>query len=104
MEATSITTEQFEQQLQKQQLNAMKWRELTEGQIYEIVGAEFITTQYGEACVLTLGDGEKVWAPSALCTRLKNENNKPFPRYVRPTGFKQSKKNWNQRYHSFDLV
>ena len=103
---TNITCEQFEQQLQKQKdaLNALKWRELQEGQIYTIKNANFITTQYGEACILDLSDGQRVYSPSSLIKRLKQDKDVPFPRYVRPTGRVQSKKNPAQTYYAFDLV
>ena len=100
---TSITKEQFDKQVNEQKENAIKWRELKEGQIYTILDVEFFTTQYGQACVLILSDNQKVFAPSSLTKRLE-ENKKPFPRYVRPTGKKQSKKNPAHNYYSFDLV
>ena len=87
----------------KESYNYTKWRDLKEGQIYTIVNVEYIETQYGEGCVISLEDGQKVWAPSAL-TKILKKNEKPFPRYVRPTGLKCSKKNVNQKYYSFDLV
>ena len=103
---TNITAEQFETQLQhqKEALNAIKWRELKQGQIYTIIGVEFLTTQYGEACILNLNDKQRVYAPSFLINRIKQEKDKSFPRYVRPTGRVQSKKNVSQMYYSFDLV
>jgi len=103
---TGILFEEFEQQLQKQKdaLNAIKWRELQQGQIYTIVSTNFITTQYGEACILDLSDGQRVYSPSSLIKRLKQESDKSFPRYIRPTGRQQSKKNPAQTYYSFDLV
>ena len=101
----SITTEQFDKQLQEQKLDAIKWRELEVNKIYTIVSAEYINTQYGEACILTLSDGNKVFSPSALINRLKREEkHKEFPRYVRPKGRTQSKKNPAQTYYAFDLV
>ena len=101
----SITTEQFNKQVEEQKLDAIKWRELEENKIYTIVSVEYVNTQYGEACILTLSDGNRVFAPSALITRLKREEkNKEFPRHVRPKGRKQSKKNPAQTYYSFDLV
>ena len=100
---TNITKEQFEQKLVEQKINAIKWRELEEGQIYTIIGIEFIHTQYGEGCIIEIDDNQKVWAPSALAKRLKEEN-KPFPRYVRSVGLVQSQKNKSQKYYGFDLV
>ena len=101
----SISVEQFDKQLQEQKdaFNADKWRDLTEDQIYTIISIEFINTQYGEACILNLGD-KRVYAPSSLIKRLKQETQKPFPRYVRPKGLTQSKKNSAHTYHAFDLV
>ena len=102
----SITHEHFEKQLQEQKdaLNAIKWRELKQDQIYTIVSTNFITTQYGEACILDLSDSQRVYAPSSLIKRLKQESDKPFPRHIRPIGRVQSKKNPAQTYYSFDLV
>ena len=101
-----MTNEKFEMQLQIQRdsLNAIKWRELQTGQIYTIESVEFLNTQYGEACILNLSDNQRVFSPSSLTQRLKQESNKPFPRFVRPTGRAQSKKNPAQTYYSFDLV
>ena len=101
---TSITNEQFDKQLQDQKLDAIKWRELESGKIYTIVSVEYINTQYGEACILTMSDETKVFSPSALTNRLKRESNKPFPCFVKPKGRVQSKKNPAHTYHAFDLV
>ena len=103
---TDITAAQFEKQLQEQKdaLNAIKWRELQQGQIYTITSVEYITTYYGEACILNLSNDQRVYAPSALTKRLKQDDEKRFPRHVRPTGRVQSKKNPAQTYYSFDLV
>ena len=98
---TTLTQEQFEQKLEEQKLEATKWRELETGQIYTITDVQYIDTQYGEACIIQIGD-KKVWAPSGLAKRLKD--NKPLPRYVRPTGLIQSKQNKSHSYHGFDLV
>ena len=87
--------------LRNKKLEATKWRELEKGQIYTITGVQYIDTQYGEACIIEI-DGKKVWAPSGLAKRLKD--NKPLPRYVRPIGLKQSKHNKSNKYHAFDLV
>ena len=101
----AITTEEFEKQLQEQKLDAIKWRDLEVNKIYTIVSCEYIETQYGQACILALSDGNKVFAPSALITRLKREEkSKGFPRHVRPKGQTQSKKNPAQKYYAFDLV
>jgi hypothetical protein len=102
---TNITTEQFEKKLQEQKdsLNATKWRDLNKDQIYTITSADYFTTQYGEACVIELSDKQKVWAPSGLAKRLKQNKNK-FPCFVRPTGLIQSHKNPAQSYYGFDLV
>lgn len=100
----SISVADFDKKLQEQneKFNAIKWRELTIGQIYTITSAEYFSTQYGQACVITLGDNQMVWAPSGLAKRLKED--KSFPRYVRPKGFIQSKKNPSHTFHGFDLV
>jgi hypothetical protein len=102
----NISLSQFDEQIQEQKdaLNAIKWRELQTGQIYTITNADFFFTQFGEACVITLSDNQKVWAPSGLAKRLKQDGEDCFPRYVRPNGLVQSKKNPSQTYHGFDLV
>jgi hypothetical protein len=101
----NISVSQFDKQIQEQKdaLNAIKWREVQTGQIYTITNAEFVNTQFGEACVITLSDNQKVWAPSGLAKRLKQDENR-FPRYVRPNGLVQSKNNPSHSYHGFDLV
>ena len=106
MEMENMTVSEFNQLVQEQKDNfdAIKWRELQVGQIYIITNAEYFFTQFGEACVITLrDDNQKVWAPSGLAKRLKQDQ-KSFPRYVRPNGLVQSKKNPSQTYHGFDLV
>lgn len=101
----SISVEEFEKQLQKQKEanNASKWRDLEKNKIYTITNLEFFPSQYGEICILTLNNDQRVFSPSCLTNRLK-EDNKPLPRYVRPIGITESKRNPNQKYYSFDLV
>jgi hypothetical protein len=100
----TISVEQFNQKVQEQNdlLKAKKWRELETDKIYTITSAEFFTTQYGDACVITC-DNEKVWAPSGLIKRLKQDK-KAFPRYVRPIGLVKCKTNLTQTYYGFELV
>jgi hypothetical protein len=101
----NITLEQFNQKIAEQQakLKILKWRDLTVGKIYKIINVEYITTAYGEACIIELDDAGRVFAPSGLAKRL-NEDETPFPRHVRPTGLKKSRKNETQHYFSFDLL
>ena len=100
----NITLSQFDKKIQEQKdtYNAIKWRELETGKIYTITHAEFFNTQFGEACVITLSDNQKVWAPSGLAKRLTQDKDQ-FPRYVRPLGLVPSKKS-SHTYHGFDLV
>lgn len=102
----NITSEQFEKELQEQKEQSVinKWRDLKEGKIYIINSVEYVDTKYGEACILNLSDNTKVYAPSALTNRLKQDKKKSFPRYVRPTGRTESMKNRGHSYYSFDLV
>ena len=79
-------------------------KDLREGDIYEIVNFKFIDTKYGKACVITLMDDRKVFAPSTLAARLKtldSENN--LPALIRPKDKTNSKKTGNA-YWDYDLV
>ena len=69
---SSISKQAFEELLEEQKgQEILKWAELEEGQIYEIVNYEFIDTRNGKSCVITLSDGTRVWSPLALTNRLK---------------------------------
>ena len=105
----TITLEQFQQMLQKQQPNKdiLKWRDLKEGTIYTIVNKKTIKTKNGDALVIILEDEAKVWACSSLAKRLEEDvvsMSKKFPCYVRSKGKVQSKQNKSFQYYGFDLV
>ena len=101
---SSITKQTFEKLLEEQKgQEILKWSELEEGQIYEIVNYEFIETSNGKSCVITLSDDNRVWSPLALTNRLKKLNMSKFIGLVRPTGKKKSKKT-GYMYNSFELV
>ena len=64
---SSISKQTFEKLLEEQKgQEILKWRELEEGQIYEIIKYEFIDTRNGKSCVITLSDDTRVWSPLAL--------------------------------------
>ena len=104
---SSISKQAFEELLEEQRgQEILKWGELEEGQIYEIINYEFIDTRNWKSCVITLSDDNRVWSPSALTNKLekfKVSSEESFIAYVRPTGKKESKKSGHM-YNSFDLV
>ena len=94
----------FEELLEEQKgQEILKWGELEEGQIYEIVNYEFIDTRNGKSCVTTLSDDNRVWSPLALTNILEKLDMSKVIAYDRPTGKKESKKT-GHTYNSFDLV
>ena len=98
----------FEDLLEEQKEEILKWSELEEGEIYEIVNYEFIDTRNGKSCVITLSDDNRVWSPLALTNRLEKLDvpvslEGSILAYVRPSGKKESKKTGHM-YNSFDLV
>ena len=59
--------QEFEKRLAEQKESnrqITKWRDLDDDTIYEIVNFEFIKTSYGDACVISLKDDTRVFAPS----------------------------------------
>ena len=101
---SSISKQIFEELLEEQKgQEILKWGELEEGQIYEIINYEFIDTRNGKSCVITLSDDTRVWSPLALTNRLEKLDMSKVIAYVRPTGKKESKKTGHM-YNSFDLV
>ena len=101
---SSIPKQTFEKLLEEQkEQEILKWGELEEGQIYEIVNYEFIETRNGKSCVITLSDDNRVWSPLALTNRLKKLNMSKVIAFVRPSGKKKNKKTGHM-YNSFDLV
>ena len=96
---SSIPKKAFEELLEEQKEEILKWAELEEGQIYAIVNYEFIGTRNGKSCVITLNDDTRVWSPSALTNRLKKLDMSKVIAYVRPAG-----KKTGHMYNSFDLA
>ena len=103
----SISVEHFEELLKKQDTSkrAMNWSDLGENLIYEIVQYEFIETKYGNACIFTLHDGNRVFAPSTLRDRFQkmDPENKNLPAFVRPKGKVKSEKTGNY-FWDYDIV
>ena len=101
---SSISKQIFEKLLEEQKgQEILKWSELEEGQIYEIINYEFIDTRNGKSCVITLSDDTRVWSPLALTNRLEKLNPESIIAYVRPSGKRRAKKTGHM-YNSFDLV
>ena len=101
---SNISKQLFEKLLEEQKgQEILKWSELDEGQIYEIINYEFIDTRNGKSCVITLSDDNRVWSPLALTNRLEKLDMSTVIAFVRPTGKKESKKTGHM-YNRFDLV
>ena len=104
---SSISVEEFELRLEKQDegKRAMKWGDLSENVIYEIVRYEFIPTKYGDACILTLHDDSRVFAPSTLRDRFKkmDPKNNNLPAFVRSKGKVRNEKTGNF-YFQYDII
>ena len=101
---SGISKQTFEKLLEEQKAQEiLKWSELEEGEIYEIVTYEFIDTRNGKSCVITLSDNSRVWSHLALTNRLEKLDMSTVIAYVRPSGKKESKKTGHM-YNSFDLV
>ena len=65
--AASVSQQEFGKRLAEQKESHRQianWKDLREGGIYEIFNFKFIDTKYGKACVITLMDDRKVFAPS----------------------------------------
>ena len=91
---SNISKQLFEKLLEEQKgQEILKWGELDEGQIYEIIKYEFIDTRNGKSCVITLSDDNRVWSPLALTNRLEKLDMSEVIAYVRPSGKNESKKN-----------
>ena len=99
----NITVDKFEQTLEEQRI--LKWRELEENKIYEVTHFYETETMYGNAWIIVLAGGNRIFALSALANLFeKKEDNIDPPFYIRPTGLKQSCKNKKHEYYSFDVV
>jgi len=87
----------------------MKWSDLTENQWYEIVGiSESFETEYGSSNILRLKNVKneeitKTFSISRLPIKKILADMASHNVFVRPKGFKISKKTGNP-YHDFDIV
>jgi hypothetical protein len=107
----SISIKDFESRVAAQKKNnqseIMKWRDLEEGKLYEIVFVEYMKTKFGSACVIILSNGDRVFASSMLkkeIAKTLETREWCFPCFVRPNGKIESKRNPGQYYFSFDMV
>ena len=94
----------FEEKVQEQNQEAIKWKDLSTGVIYKIIEELEVDGKYEKKCkILTLRDKEgntiRAWACPTLC----KEKGPLVGAFVRSTGFKLSKKT-KQQYLSYDLV
>ena len=98
-----ISEDAFQEKVQDQNQEALKWKDLPNGVIYKILEVTEVDGKFGKSKILTLknreGETTKVWA----CPTLNNEKGSLQGAFVRSTGFKLSKKS-NQQYLSYDLV
>ena len=100
------SNEEFTQRVQSQaQQPALKWRELTIGEIYRIDVVKTITTRFGPGTVLelTTRDDNKIeaWAPARLAKDLGWDD---LPRYIRPLGKFHCTKDSTKSYHKYELL
>ena len=101
---SSISKQKFDELLEEQKgQKILKWAELEEGEIYEIVKFEQMDTKVGKSGIITLSDDNRVWTPSALTKRLENLDLTNSTAYVRPKGKTKSKKTCHM-YNDFDFV
>ena len=93
----------FEEKVQEQNQEAIKWKDLTNGVIYKFIEVLEVDGKFDKCKILTLKDrgGEtmRVWA----CPMLNTEKDALQGAFVRSTGFKLSKKT-KQQYLTYDLV
>ena len=98
-----ISEDAFQEKVQDQSQEALKWKDLPNGVIYKILEVTEVDGKFGKSKILTLknreGETTKVWA----CPTPNNEKGSLQGAFVRSTGFKLSKKS-NQQYLSYDLV
>lgn len=98
-----IGEDAFQEKVQDQNQEAIKWKDLPIGMIYKILEVIEVEGKYGKSRILTLkdrqGETARVWA----CPTLNKEKGPLQGAFVRSTGFKLSKKS-NQQYLSYDLV
>ena len=94
----------FEEKVQEQNQEAIKWKDLPTGVIYQILEELEVDGKFEKKSkILTLRDREgntiRAWACPTLC----KEKDALQGAFVRSTGFKVSKKT-KQQYLSYDLV
>ena len=98
-----ISEDAFQEKVQEQNQEYLKWKDLPTGIIYKILEMMEVNGKFGKSKILTLKDrqGEiiRVWA----CPILNKEKDPLVGAFVRSTGFKLSKKT-KQQYLSYDLV
>ena len=98
-----ISEDTFQEKVQEQNQDPIKWKDLPTGVIYKILEVMEVDGKYGKCKILTLkgreGETAKVWA----CPTLNKEKDPLQGAFVRSTGFKLSKKS-QQEYLSYDLV
>ena len=102
-EEVFISEDAFQEKVQDQNQEALKWKDLPTGVIYKILEVGEVDGKFGKSKILTLkdrdGETTRVWA----CPTLNKEKGSLEGAYVRSMGFKLSKKS-NQQYLSYDLV
>ena len=98
-----ISEDAFQEKVQDQNQEAIKWKDLPIGKIYKIVEVVEVEGKYGKSKIFNLknreGETTRVWA----CHTLNNERDSLQGAYVRSTGFKVSKMS-KLEYLSYDLV
>ena len=81
-----------------------KWRDLPHA-CFRIIGKQELTTSLGPAAILSLesiqGEIVKVWAPQRLVKELEVS---PAAQFICNNGLKESSRNPNRQYYSFDLL
>ena len=98
-----ISDSEFEEKVQEQNQEAVKWKDLPIGVKYQILETLEVDGKYEKSKILTLKDREGKIIRAWACSTLSKEKGTLQGAYVRSTGFKLSKKS-NQQYLSYDLV
>ena len=93
----------FEEKVQEQNQEAIKWKDLPTGVIYKILEVLEVDGKFGKSKILTLKDREGNTIRAWACPTLSKEKDALQGAFVRSTGFKLSKKT-KQEYLSYDLV
>ena len=100
------TDEEFTRRMQSQAHKpAIKWRDLTAGQIYRIDEVKSVTTNYGQGTVLQLTRRDastvEAWASARLTKDLGWGD---LPRYIRPLGLVPCRSDNTKTYHKYELL